>query len=215
MREDCSLRGPRAGCLHGETDRTSHSCSPGDRHRQRCPAIDRNVGPVSGSLPGLICRCNGPARCSSDSECVLHLRVRHAGPESASEPRPVQLRQQRVLGVITHGRPCSTACQTRVPGGTCPSPDIHHSSPQRDQRNEALVGGLGLGGDRGSPGPSRHPVWILKRPQLKRGKPGMGEESRGRSTDAAGAAGAHGQGWPHTRGKGTGLDPLGPSNKHV
>ena len=44
-----------------------------DSRRQRFPAIDRNVGPASGSLPGLTCRCNGrldaPQTLSVSSTC--------------------------------------------------------------------------------------------------------------------------------------------------
>ena len=40
------------------------------------------------------------------------------------------------------------------------------------------MGGLGLGGDWCSPRPSRHPAWILKRPQLKTRKSGMGKNLR-------------------------------------
>lgn len=61
------------------------------------------------------------------------------------------------------------------PPGDLPKPGHPPFQPQRGQRDEALVGGLGLGGDQCSPGPSRHPEWILKRPQLKTGKPGMGK----------------------------------------
>lgn len=131
-------------------------------HRSRVRLPSRPAGAAGrGDAPQSLV-CPPPARAAGQAPvCVRALPSASKAAACAGHHHP-RASMQRSLS-------------EQAPPGDLPKPGHPPFQPQRDQRDEALLGGLGLGGDWCSPRPSRHPAWILKRPQLKTRKSGMGK----------------------------------------